>query len=113
MNITKTTLNKAYAIKISAEEEGKEVGHVYVYMLFNDLHEHPFGLIEDLFVDEKHRGAGFGSTLLAEAVAVAKEHGCYKLLCTSRHERMYLHEWYEKHGFKNYGIEFRMNLETK
>lgn len=113
MNITKTTLNKAYAIKISVEEEGKEVGHVYVYMLFNDLHEHPFGLAEDLFVDEKHRGSGLGSTLLEEAVTVAKEQKCYKLLCTSRHERMYLHEWYEKHGFKNHGIEFRMNFETE
>lgn len=113
MNIQKTTLEDAYAVKITAEEEGKEVGRVYVYMLFNDLHSKPFGLVEDMYVDEGYRGHGLGSELLTEAVSVAKEHGCYKLLCTSRHERMHLHEWYEKHGFKNYGIEFRMELDSE
>lgn len=112
MEIQKTTLRDAHAIKITAHDEGKEVGRIYVYILYNDLHKQPFGLLEDLFVDDTFRGKGLGSTLLTEAVAVAKGEGCYKLLCTSRHKRLYLHEWYQKHGFKNYGIEFRMDFDV-
>lgn len=112
MELQKTTLNDAYAIKITAEENGKEVGRIFVYVLFNDLHDEPFGLLEDLYVEESYRGKGHGAKLLTDAIAIAKEKGCYKLLCTSRHKRMHLHEWYQKFGFKNYGIEFRMDLES-
>lgn len=113
MELQKTKLDDAYAIKITAEENGTEIGRVFVYMLFNDLHDQPFGLIEDLYVDEAHRGKGTGAKLLTEAIAVAKENRCYKLLCTSRHQRMHLHEWYQRYGFKHYGIEFRMDLENE
>lgn len=111
MELQKTKLQEAYAIKISAHEQGSEVGRIYVYILFNGLHKEPFGLLEDLFVDDNYRGQGLGSQLLTEAIAVAKQEGCYKLLCTSRHKRLYLHEWYQKHGFKNHGIEFRMDFD--
>lgn len=113
MEIIKHKVADAYAIRIHAEEAGNEVGRVYVYLLYNDLHDHPFGLIEDLHVDETYRGQGLGSQLLSEAIQAAKNEGCYKLLCTSRHGREQLHGWYEKNGFDNYGVEFRMNFDTQ
>ena len=53
----------------------------------NDLHERPFGLMEDVFVDPGHRGSEIGTTLVKCVVAEAKRHRCYKLIATSRHAR--------------------------
>ncbi len=113
MEIQKTIEKDAYAIKITARESGVDVGRVFVYILSNELHDQPFGLIEDLYVDDSYRGKGLGTTLLTEAIEVAKGERCYKLLCTSRHERAQLHEWYQKHGLNNHGLAFRMDIETE
>ena len=45
-----------------------------------------------------------------KSIEEAKKQGCYKLVGTSRHGRDKLHKWYEELGFKNYGLEFRINL---
>jgi len=37
----------SYGIKFFVEENGKELGRAYLYVLRNDLHERPFGLLED------------------------------------------------------------------
>ena len=74
----------------------------------NGLKEKPFGLLEDLFVDESLRGQGIGTEILNMVIAEAKNNNCYKLVATSRHEREAVHKMYEKNGFKNFGIEFKM-----
>jgi GNAT superfamily N-acetyltransferase len=79
----------------------------------NDLHAQPFGLLEDLFVDESQRGSGLGTALVREVIAAAREAGCYKLVATSRASRPKVHELYERLGFQNYGIEFRIDLAAK
>jgi hypothetical protein len=48
--------------------------------------------------------------LIESALAVAKEQKCYKVICTSRHGREELHAWYKKLGFKEQGVEFRMDF---
>ncbi|MFI5260431.1 MAG: GNAT family N-acetyltransferase [Candidatus Paceibacteria bacterium] len=52
-------------IRFSIQREGKEVAHAYLYLLINDLHSTPFGLLEDVYVDSACRGAGAGNELLA------------------------------------------------
>jgi GNAT superfamily N-acetyltransferase len=81
--------------------------------MMNDLHAEPFGLLEDVFVDDSQRGSGLGTALVRELIAAAREAGCYKLVATSRASRPKVHELYERLGFQNYGIEFRMNLVAK
>ncbi len=110
MEVIKKIEKKAYAIKIYFEDTQKKVGRVTLYVLYNELHEQPFGYMEDLFVDEEFRGQGVGQKLVEALVAAAKEEGCYKILFTSRDGRDGLHAWYEKLGFKNWGREFRMDL---
>ncbi|MBU0661060.1 GNAT family N-acetyltransferase [Patescibacteria group bacterium] len=99
-----------YAIKCLAHEQEQVVGRITVYIMYNDLHDEPFGYIEDLFVEETCRGKGYGGQLLTRAIQEAKEAGCYKLVATSRYERTAIHAWYEKSGFVDYGKEFRMNF---
>ena len=97
-------------IRVSIKNEEKEIASAYVYILTNDLHKEPFAFLENLFVDESARGQGFGTALIQEVIQTAKEHGCYKLICTSRHKNQRVHELYEKLGFREQGKEFRMDL---
>lgn len=101
---------KSEGLRFSLSREGKEIARAYLFLMYNDLHSEPFGLLEDVFVEETHRKQGLGTDLVHEVILVAKEKKCYKLICTSRHSRPQVHAWYEKLGFKNYGKEFRMDL---
>ena len=99
---------EASGIKFFIEKDGKEVARAFLYIMKNDLHKEPFGFLEDLFVAEELRGQGVGTELLNMVISEAKNVGCYKLVATSRHERELVHKMYEKAGFKNFGIEFKM-----
>lgn len=109
MNIH-TSLQESPAVKFTIEYAGEIIGHAYLYVIYNDLHSSPYGLLEDVFIEEAHRGKGYGSTLVQAAIAEAKLRGCYKLIGTSRHERKEAHAFYERLGFKNHGLEFRMDF---
>jgi len=110
MEIKSEIKGNAYGIKISAYEDGEEAGWVYFYIISNDLHKEPVGIIENLFVHEKFRRLGIGSALIKNLINKAKEIGCYKIVCTSRHENIKVHEFYKKLGFQDRGLEFRMDL---
>jgi GNAT superfamily N-acetyltransferase len=103
----------ARGIRFSIGNERGEVARAYLYVMTNDLHDAPFGLLEDVFVAESERGGGLGTALVNEVIAAAREAGCYKLVATSRASRPKVHELYERLGFANYGIEFRLNLDAK
>lgn len=94
-------------VRFSLREAGREVGHAYLYILRNDLHDKPFGLMEDVFVDESQRGRGGGSSLVLHLVEAAQRRSCYKLIGTSRFERENVHRMYDRLGFRRHGIEFR------
>lgn len=98
-------------IRICLSVKGKEIGRAYLYVLRNDLHEKPFGLLEDIFVNKEDRGRGFGKKLIELVIKEAKKQNCYKLVATSRNERERLHDMYTNLGFKLWGVEFRVNLE--
>ena len=101
---------KSSGIKFFIEREGREIARAHLYLLYNDLHKRPFGLLEDVYVDEAHRGQGLG-TILVKAVLEEAKKRCYKLIGTSRYSREKVHQWYEGLGFKNYGVEFRMDFQ--
>ena len=111
MEIRKKTKQDGHAIRLSAVENGEELGAMYLYLIRNDSHKEPYGLLEDLLEKEEHRGKGIGTALIKEAIAEAKRLGCYKLLATSRMERESVHRMYEKLGLKKHGYEFRLNLK--
>ncbi len=110
MEIILNKENKSYAIKFTAEEDGKILGRAYLYIVFNDLHKEPFGFMEDVFVEEESRGKGIGTKLANEVIAEAKKQNCYKIICTSRYDNSGAHAFYNKLGFKDYGKEFRIDL---
>jgi GNAT superfamily N-acetyltransferase len=84
--------------------ERKIIGRALLFLIYNDLYPKPYGLLEDVFVEEKYRGKGIGKELVQRVIEKAKELGCYKLIATSRFERENVHRLYENLGFKKMGI---------
>ena len=109
MRIDKQTIS-ATGIKIILEEQGKQIGRGFLYLLHNDLHQEPFGLMEDVLVEESFRGQGYGEKIVAAIIEEARKQGCYKLICTSRFSNEHAHHLYEKLGFKKQGNGFRMEF---
>ena len=106
----KTKNIKSRGIKYTIEVKGMKVGRAFLYIMHNDLHQRPFGLIEDVFVSEKIRGQGVGQKLIGELLQEAKNQNCYKVIATSRNERPRVQKFYKKLRFKDYGKEFRIDL---
>jgi GNAT superfamily N-acetyltransferase len=77
---------KVKGIRFSVARDGKEVGRAYLYLLKNDLHTKPFGLLEDVFVDEMYRDKGIARELMTAVLKKARTLNCYKLLATSRND---------------------------
>lgn len=106
-------MTKAYAegFLITRAVRGKIVGRAYLYVLHNQLHDEPFGFMEDVFVEESQRGKGVGEALVKRVIAEAKIRGCYKLVATSRYSRDRVHALYLRLGFTDHGKEFRIDFK--
>ncbi|MGC9146666.1 MAG: GNAT family N-acetyltransferase [Infirmifilum sp.] len=107
----RTSQVETRGFRISIEENGRELGHCFIYLIKNDLHDRPYALLEDVYVNESNRGQGIGKLLVKKAIDLARELNCYKIIATSRFGRSELHQWYQKLGFKLYGYEFRIDFE--
>ena len=99
-------------IRFSIKRDGKEVGRARLYILHNDLHAEPFGLLEDVFVDDQYRRQKIAEELVLVIIERARNEGCYKLIATSRDDvsKEAIHAWYQRLGFLKYGIELRINF---
>jgi GNAT superfamily N-acetyltransferase len=100
------------AIRFSHDRDGEEVGHAYLYLIHNNLHAEPYGLLEDMYVHEQHRKNRIGAMLLQAILECARREGCYKVIANSRNgvERESVQSWYVRTGFVEHGKEFRMDL---
>jgi len=56
--------------------------------------------VEDVVVDEAHRGKGLGKMLIQKLIERAKERGAYSLHLTSRPDRVAANGLYQKLGFQ-------------
>jgi len=110
MEVKKIIVDERYVTKFIVEENGEVLGRAFLYFIYNGLHEEPYGLLEDVFVNGEHRGRKIGTTLVKAIIQEAKDHQCYKLIGTSRHSRPRVHEFYTSLGFKNHGLEFRIDF---
>ena len=97
-------------MKLTIAEKDKEIARISIIYIKNDLHDEPYALIEDLYVDENYRGKGYARQLFEAAIEEAKKSGSYKIVATSRYSRENVHNFYLRLGFKDYGKEFRLDL---
>lgn len=97
--------------KFTYTGKGEYVGSAYLYIIRNDRHKEPYGLLENLFIDETFQGKGYGKKLVKHIIKEASKLGCYKILATSRTQREGVHKFYKTLGFTKHGLEFRLNIK--
>lgn len=89
---------------IAELDKGQIVG-----MLTIAVYKTPSGIkvwIEDVAVDEAHRGKGIGKELMLAAIDYSKSLGSKDIRLTSRPSRIAANELYLKLGFKKYETNF-------
>ena len=59
------------------------------------------GLIENVVTHLNHRNKGLGKVIMNEAIEVAKNQGCYKVMLLSDSRRIEAHKFYESLGFSS------------
>lgn len=93
------------------ESDNQVVATATIYYIQVAARGRPYALLEGLVVDEKQRGQGIGTALFKKCIEIAKNKNCYKMIFTSGNDRPDAHKFYEKLGFKKWGLEFRMDLD--
>jgi GNAT superfamily N-acetyltransferase len=68
--------DRPYAEALIAEFEGEPVGFAVFFHNFSTWKGKPGLYLEDLYVDPKMRGRGFGKQLLIHLAGIAKQRGC-------------------------------------
>ncbi len=95
-----------------ALREGKLVGTLDLFWMANLTRDgRPWAGIENMIVDAPSRRRGTGRALMAAAVELAREAGCYKLQLVSREERDAAHVMYSSTGFTAPVKGFRRYLD--
>jgi GNAT superfamily N-acetyltransferase len=97
-----------------AEVAGCVVGmcQLLVFRHFQRLGE-LCGEIESLHVHPEFRSQGIGTQLLAAAVEVARQAGCYRVQLTSNQRRVDAHRFYTRHGFDPSHVGFKKELRAE
>ena len=89
---------KGYRLSV-ADDNGTEVAHLFLYVMTNSLGKGPLAYIEDL----QSKQPWAGCQLVRDAIAHARELGCYKVVLVADRK---LSRYYERAGFTARGGEF-------
>jgi len=91
-------------VLVAEGENGDVVGVVTVH-LFPTLHTNELAAwLTAVVVDEKSRGHGVGSALVARAEAWAAEHGALRISLTSALHRESAHAFYKARDYEHTGV---------
>lgn len=105
----KIKLGPGNRILVAINEAGKVVGSTTLMIEQKFIHQGGLvGHIEDVVTHKDFRGMGVGKALVRHATDTARNAGCYKIILNCTEENR---EFYEKIGFKQHGIEMRIDLK--
>ena len=94
-----------------AERDGRIVGTFALLVMDNLGHLGTCsGVVEDVAVEPACQGQGVGKAMMAHAIALCRERGCYKVVISSNFKRPKAHAFYESLGFERHGYSFRLTL---
>ncbi len=93
--------------------DGAVVGTADMVVVSNLTHgARPWAAVENVVVDEAHRGAGVGRSLMVEVLRRCEASGCFKVQLLSRRHRHDAHRFYRGLGFEPSAEGFRLYLEA-
>ena len=86
---------------IVVEHEGEIVSSCVLVLIRNLTRgARPYGLIENVVTGADYRRKGYGQLVLQQAVDLAKDFGCYKVMLMTSSRMEGTHDFYENCGFK-------------
>ncbi|GLV48926.1 GNAT family acetyltransferase [Thermus sp. LT1-2-5] len=94
-----------------AVQEGRVVGTYTFYILPNLGHGgRSFAVMESVAVAQEVQGQGIGTQMVRHAMEEARRAGAYKLVLSSALHRERAHWFYQKLGFRVYGLALSTGL---
>jgi len=98
-----TVLPHIYIIEMSSDTGRRIIGSGTLLIEPKIIHEcGSVGHIEDIVIDEEHRGQGLGQIMVNHLIAQAKTIGCYKVILNCEESNVL---FYEKCGLQRKEIE--------
>lgn len=99
---------KAYLVQ---DANGEVVGTFSLLVFGSPSHQGTRqALLDAVVVTRSRRGEGIGEAMLNEALRIASDAGCYKMMLSSNLKRMDAHRFYERLGFSQHGVGFSILL---
>jgi GNAT superfamily N-acetyltransferase len=94
------------------EQEAQVVGTFSLLLLPTMMHRgfHRSALLDSVMVRASFRSQGIGKAMMQQALEIAREAGCYKVMLSSNLVRERAHQFYESLGFKQHGWSFSLKL---
>lgn len=84
-----------------AEEDGRLVSSCTLAIVKNLTRNlRPYGIIENVITAQQYRNKGYATLVLQKAIAIAKDHNCYKVMLLSGSKSEDTLRFYENSGFK-------------
>ena len=97
---------------VAEVDGGRIAGTVDAVVVTNLTHlGRPWAIVENVVVAEDDRRGGIGRALMQEAIAYARERGCYKVQLLSAKHRDQAHEFYQSLGLVAVAEGFRIYLD--
>jgi len=95
----------------NANAQEQVLGTYALLVMHNLAHQGtPSAIVEDVVVSEAHRSQGVGRAMMAHAMDLARQAGCYKLVLSSNQKRERAHAFYESLGFQRHGFSFQIEM---
>lgn len=85
------------------EQDGAVLASTYLQVVPNLTRAaSPFAVVENVVVDEAHRGRGLGKAIVAATLDIAWEAGCYKAMLQTGSRQPSTHAFYRACGFSSH-----------
>ena len=94
------------------EDDGDVVGMISLRVMTDLFHGGTTALVQELIVDEDHRGEGVGGALLDVAIDLAFEQGCLEVSVTTGEENEAGQALYRSRGFEAEGVYFELHSDA-
>ena len=90
---------------------GEPIGTFTLLVFPTLVHDGRFeALVDGVVVAPEWRGRGLGGAMMAEAMQLAAEANCYKLMLSSNVKREDAHRFYRSLGFRQHGLSFWIDI---
>lgn len=94
--------NNPDAFLLVAERAGTVEATVFLTICPDPMFgRQPFGVIENVVVDEAVRGLGIGSGLMGYVEQLCRERGCFKIMLLSSSKRLRAHRFFAALGYSD------------